>query len=606
MEEETENGTSDFDLHEQEWNRAGYWAAVSTAVVAGLFSAVVIGVLVFYDLQSKYADPLDSPELKRLKEALAQDPRSEPLKEEIRELDLMLRERYFLHRKQAEQGGVLLLIGVALFLVGIKSAAAFSKKAPEPEPIFDDLPRETRSAKAAAWSVVSLAFLLASVALVLATTDTDTRQAFWAVVEGRSDASPAEGLYPTAEEIAANWPRFRGPGGLGITTDTQIPTSWNGASGQSILWKTPVPLPGKNSPIIWGERLFLTGATAEKQEVYCFDTASGKLLWRRAVWSIESKSAEDPEVMDDTGFAAPTAATDGRRVYALFANGDLGCFDFIGSQIWMKNLDTPWNEYGHASSLAIYRDQVIVLMDQGTDKDERSALLSIDGATGRTVWKTPRAMPSSWASPIIISTESGEQIITCGSPWVVANDPNTGAEIWRANIMQGEMAPSPVYSSGLVFAVHVDGDLNAIRPTGRGDVTETHVAWTAFDGLPEICSPVSNEERVFLLTSYGGQLTCYGAQDGKMVWEKDLDGSFFASPSLVGDRLYLLSEKGVMSILSAGPEFKELARAELGEPASASPAFAGGRIYIRGKSHLYAIGSSEMGDGATLRISEAH
>ena len=590
MDKETENSISEFDHHARA--RAWYGASVGTTVVAGLFSAVVIGVLVFYDLQSKYADPLDSPDLKQLKVALAQDPRNESLKKEIRDLDLMLREGYFLHRERAEQGGILLLIGVALFLVGIKSAAAFHKKVPEPEPVFDDLHGESRAV--ATWSVVTVGILLAVGALILATSaSSGTQQAFWATVEGHPGESVAEDDYPTPEEIAVNWPRFRGPGGLGRSIDIQTPFSWEGKSGHGILWKTPVPLPGKNSPIVWGDWIFLTGATAEAQELYCFDTASGKLLWRRAVATIESKAAEAPEVLDDTGFAAPTAATDGQRVYAIFANGDLACFDFAGSQVWVRNMDSPWNEYGHASSLAMYHNLVLVLMDQGSGTDGRSALFAIDGRTGRTVWKMPRAVPSSWASPIVISTEVGEQIITCASPWVMACDPTTGAEIWRANFTEGEVAPSPVYASGLVFAVHVDGDLIAIRPTGQGDVTETHVAWRAIDGLPDICSPVSNEELVFLLTSYDGTLTCYDAKEGQMVWEADLDGAFFASPSLVGDRLYLLGEKGVMHILSAGREYRELGRAELGERANASPAFAGGRIYIRGEAHLYAIGNDE-------------
>jgi outer membrane protein assembly factor BamB len=357
-----------------------------------------------------------------------------------------------------------------------------------------------------------------------------------------------------------------------------------------------VPLPGKSSPIVWGERVFLTGATADAREIYCFDAVSGKILWRRDVASIESKTAEAPEVLKDTGFAAPTAVTDGQRVYAIFANGDLACFDFVGAQVWVKNMGSFWNQYGHASSLAMYQNLLVVLIDQGSDDEGRSALFAIDGRTGDTVWKIPRAVGSSWASPIVISTPLGEQIITCASPWVAAYDPVTGAEIWRVNFKEGEVAPSPIYASGLVFAVRADGDLTAIRPTGRGDVTQTHVAWTAYDGLPDICRPVGNEECVFLLTSDDGTLTCYDAREGRMLWEASLDGIFLASPSLVGDRLYLLNEKGVMIVLSAGREYKELGRAELRERVDASPAFAGGRIYIRGEGHLYAIGSDSGGE----------
>ncbi|MBT3604458.1 MAG: PQQ-like beta-propeller repeat protein, partial [Candidatus Latescibacteria bacterium] len=520
MDEETEKGLSGFEPYARAW----YAASVGTAVVAGLFSVVVIGVLVFYDVQSRYADPLDSPDLRDKKAALVQDPRNESLKEDFRDLDLKLRAQYFSHRKRAEQGGILLMVGVALFLVGIKSVAFFRKKDPMPEPIFEDQPKETRVQEKAIWSVLTVGVFLAGAALMGVTSVGGSRQAFWAAVEGNLSESVALDAYPTPEEIAANWPRFRGPGGLGRTDHIEIPSSWDGKSGRGILWKTPIPLPGRNSPIVWGDRVFLTGATEEAQEIYCFDAVSGKLLWRRAAMSIDSKTAEAPEVLKDTGFAAPTAVTDGQRVYAIFANGDLACFDFTGLQVWMKNMGSLWNQYGHASSLAMYQNLVLVLLDQGSGDEGRSALFAIDGRTGRTVWKAPRAVGNSWASPIVISTEAGEQVITCASPWVIAYDPVTGAEIWRVNFMEGEIAPSPIYASGLVFAVHPDGDLTAIRPTGQGDVTETHVAWTGFYGLPDICSPVGNDELVFLLTSDDGMLTCYDAKGGEMVWEADLDG----------------------------------------------------------------------------------
>jgi len=190
----------------------------------------------------------------------------------------------------------------------------------------------------------------------------------------------------------------------------------------------------------------------------------------------------------------------------------------------------------------------------------------------------------------VISTEAGDQVVTCASPWTIAYDAATGEELWRVDCLYGDVAPSPIYAGDLVLAVQEGGDLAAIRPTGRGDVTDTHVAWTGYEGLPDICSPVSDGELVFLLTSYGSVLTCYDIHDGKVLWRKKLGASFSASPSLVEDRLYLLSQEGTMTMLEAGREYRELGRAELGEPAHASPAFVAGRIYIRGEKHLYGIG----------------
>jgi outer membrane protein assembly factor BamB len=397
--------------------------------------------------------------------------------------------------------------------------------------------------------------------------------------------------YPSQEEIQKNWPRFRGPGGLGISAYTNVPSSWNGETGANILWKTPIPLPGENSPIVWDNRVFLTGATEYESEVYCFDADSGKLLWKKAVENVPGNTLETPEVMEDTGFAAPTATTDGQRVYAIFANGDLICFDFDGNRVWAKNLGLPDNMYGHASSLTIYQNLLLVLFDQGGADDDLSKLIAFDAVSGRTVWEALRQVPNSWASPIVINTGEREEIITCANPWVIAYEPATGKELWRADCLDGDVAPSPVYANGLVFATNEYAYLAAIRPGGEGDVTETHIAWKAEDNLPDICSPLSNGELIFLLTSYG-ILTCYDAQDGMLVWEQDLEASFKPSPSLVGDKVHLMSEEGVTFIIAAAREYKELGRAELGEYVHASPAFVDGRIYIRGKENLYCIGNN--------------
>jgi outer membrane protein assembly factor BamB len=281
--------------------------------------------------------------------------------------------------------------------------------------------------------------------------------------------------------------------------------------------------------------------------------------------------------------------TDGRRVYAIFATGDIGCFDFNGKRIWTRSLGIPDSSYGYASSLAMYRNLILIQYDQGGPDDGMSKMIALDGFTGQTVWETKRPVPNSWSSPIV--TEIGEQfqLLTCGDPWVIAYDPAKGTELWRAKCLAGDIAPSLIYANGLVFAIEPYSKLVAIRPDGRGDVTETHIAWSLEEGAPDICSPVSNGELIFLLSTEG-LLSCYKVADGKRLWEQDLRENFWASPSLVGDKLYLLTEEGVMLIVQSGPEFKELARYELGEECRASPAFADGRIYIRGLENLYCIG----------------
>ena len=219
----------------------------------------------------------------------------------------------------------------------------------------------------------------------------------------------------------------------------------------------------------------------------------------------------------------------------------------------------------------------------------KSRLLALNGQTGELVWQTePRPVPNSWATPIVIQAAGREQIITCGNPWLIAYAPADGKELWRGQWLGGEVTPSPVFGAERVFAVS-DEKLLAIRPDGSGDVTKTHVAWHGEDGLPDISSPLCDGWRVYLLTSYG-RLTCYGAADGKKLWEKELELGFKASPALAGDHLYLCDEKGTVVVVQAGDEFKELARSSLGEEVMASPAFAGGKMFIRGTGYLFCFG----------------
>ena len=390
--------------------------------------------------------------------------------------------------------------------------------------------------------------------------------------------------------MAKHWPRFRGPGGLGVSAFANIPTKWDGKTGEGVLWKTPVPLDAPNSPVVWGDRIFLSGATKKRREVYCFDVASGKLLWTGKAEGIPGSPAKPPEVMDATGYAASTVATDGRRVYAIFATGDLAAFDFAGKRVWAKNLGKPDNSYGHASSLLTWRDRLIVLMDHGLDDDDLSKLRAFEGATGKQVWATVRKVGSTWATPVVIRTAKREQIVTVSVPWVSAYAPETGKELWRADIMDGEIAPSPIYANGHVVVAQAHSIAAALRTDGSGDVTKTHVAWTAEDGLPDTCSPLANGELLFLATA-DGLVTCYDVKDGKKAWEHEYDVMhFLASPTLAGDRVYLLNDKGLTIILAAAREFKELGRCELGERTAASPACLDGRIIMRGRKHLFCIG----------------
>ena len=409
-----------------------------------------------------------------------------------------------------------------------------------------------------------------------------------AVVAGAAAALATD--LPTAAEFQANWPRFRGPGGAGVSAHGEVPLSCDLKTGANIVWTASVPAAGFSSPVVWGSRVFLSGGDEATCEVMCFDVPTGKLLWQRAVPKAPGSAAEKAEVPDQCGMAAATVATDGRRVYAMFANGDLAAFNFDGSVAWSKNLAVPKNPYGHATSLLTWQDRVIVQFDQGLPDDELSKLYAFDGATGAVVWVQPRPTGASWATPIVFEAAGQSQVVTLAVPWVIAYSAKDGKELWRADCLDGEVTPSPIFAGGLLLVPSPSVKLQAIRPDGHGDVTKTHLGWVAEDGIPDVTSPVSNGELVFVCDS-GGMLTCYDAKDGKKQWQQDFGDGCNASPSIAGNRLYFITKKGVLVVVEVARKFKELARSPLGEPVFASPAFAHNKIFVRSMKRLICIGA---------------
>jgi len=569
--------------------RARYQAALVSAIVAGAFSLVVIVALAAAHIRTRTDEfrTTKYEELDGLRAALlkAPDPAAAArLKEEIRARDLELREDYFGGPAFSKTGGYLLACGVIVFVIAAVQAAACRKRLPMPR-LDPDAPRKAVGAqRLARATVVGLGLVIGAAGILLGVFS-----------GGRLPVQPpAAQDFPTDEELAKEWPRFRGPGGAGISAYKNIPTAWDGKTGEGILWKTPLPLPGENSPVVWGDRIFLSGATDKKREVYCFDAATGKVLWQKPVDTPEGTAAEPPELLDDAGYAAPTMATDGRRAAAIFANGDIACFDMAGKRLWARNFGVLKNSYGHATSLDMYHGRVLVQLDQGTPDKPASRLIAIDAATGKTAWETARPVPSSWATPILINTGKREEFITAAKPWAIAYEPAGGAELWRAKVLDGDVAPSPVFAAGLVFTVNTGAKLSAIRPGGQGDVTDSAVVWAAEDGLPDIVSPLSDGKLIWLFTT-PGTCTCYRVKDGSKAYEGDLDEAVMSSPTLVGDKMYVFDVKGVAHFLATGEEFKELGKAALGEAVRASPAFLDGRIYVRsatkdGVTNLIAIG----------------
>jgi outer membrane protein assembly factor BamB len=401
----------------------------------------------------------------------------------------------------------------------------------------------------------------------------------------------AAAAYPTEAERKQNWPKFRGPDGSGIAAGGNYPTKWNIDSGDGLIWKTEVPLPGASSPIVWGNRLFLTGATVERRAVCCFDADSGKLLWAKEV--ADAAGGEPPKLEKSVTYAAPTPTTDGRRVYAIFPTGDVVAFDFAGNLRWSRTFGRPKSTYGFAASLAIYQDLLIVPYDQGGKQDKLSKLMALRAATGETAWEASRPVPNSWSSPVVVQHDGKPMLVTSADPWVIAYSPTDGKELWRAECLQGDVAPSPAYADGMVVVANEFPGTATVRAGGSGDVTKTHVAWRSDVNTPDCCSPLITDKFVLTLSA-GGMLTCFNAkQGGEPLWEYEFkDATFASSPNMAGPYVYTFDDEGKAFVVEpTEKQCREVATAEMGEGVVASPAFVGGRLYVRGKQHLFCIGS---------------
>lgn len=304
------------------------------------------------------------------------------------------------------------------------------------------------------------------------------------------------------------------------------------------------------------------------------------------------------DFQEDTGCASPTMATDGRRVYVIFANGDLAALDFNGSVVWTKYFGPFKNSYGYANSLAIWGTDLIVQLDQGESDPAGSKLVSLQGATGRPNWERARVVPASWSSPIVFAANGKTQILTLGNPWAISYDVAGGNEIWRASLLEGEVVPSPIFAGGRIILANPGNRLMALRPDGLGDVTNTMTVWGSDDGVPDISSPVSDGELVFTATS-PGTVTCFDAAAGKKLWSKELDMEVQASPGIMGGRLFVAGKDGVVVMLQTARVFQEIGRTTLPDKFRASPAFAGGHLFLRGETNLYSLGPGKASPAQT-------
>ena len=561
--------------------------AMGVATVAGVFSLIVCVLIVTHYVQIRAIAPLDNPELLRLREVLVQSQgKDEALVEQIRALDLLSRKAFFTSQAHLRRGGQLLLVGAVVFLVALRLAARWNRKPPAPEEGPDERAYWHTIARSKEL-VIGITVILVLVSLTAAYLTPS------AVPPPRETAAPSQGPgpdapsavvdFPTWDEIQLQWPSFRGPGGIGVAHHTTAPTQWDADAGTGIRWKVEVPLSGFNSPVVWDDRLFVSGATEQVREVFCYDTDTGALLWRQPLPPFPGTPEVPPDVGEDTGLAAPTMALHGAYAFAMFGTGDLACFDFDGTLVWGRNIGVPDNHYGHSSSLIALEDKLFVQFDDSS----APRLLALDIATGAEVWVAARTKIS-WASPACVRMPSGFEVILASENDVDAYAPDTGKLLWTQPALDGEVAPSPTISGHTVFVANEYATATAVRLSASGDAVQSEIAWQWDEILPEVASPTSSDQYFYMATSMG-DVVCLGAASGKIVWTHEFDQGFYSSPIRVGDRIYVTDMKGTTYIFGTGAAFELIGAPKLSEPVFATPAYLDKRIYVRTQEHLVCV-----------------
>jgi outer membrane protein assembly factor BamB len=402
---------------------------------------------------------------------------------------------------------------------------------------------------------------------------------------GQAPACAGASGAPFPDDWELNAGVFRGANGSGCTRFKGVPIEWDERQNRNFIFRTRLPLGGLASPLAYGDKVLATGASRDRRELYCLSAKDGRLLWTGRYTSSPKASTAYPvyKELGDLMHAAATPATDGRTVYAIYANGELAAFELAsGKNLWHHAIGpTDSNIYGLSGSLLTYRDGVIVQFD-----GDEHLLIRYDGS-GNVVWKSQRA-DRTWSSPILISSAGGKhQIITNGDPETCGWDPETGKKLWKVEAVRGDIVPSPIYAAGLVWTCFEDCGILGIDPeTGAIVHNIGALAESVFSDTNSMCT-----DGTYLYQFVKDIVTCIEARSGKIAYEKSVAcNASYASP-FVNDGMLYLPGCGSWLVGTAGREFKVVGSGKLAEHSDTSPAVVPGRIYIRTETGLCAIGT---------------
>jgi outer membrane protein assembly factor BamB len=400
---------------------------------------------------------------------------------------------------------------------------------------------------------------------------------------------------------AAPWPGWRGADGFGVSTEKDLPLNWNATSG--VKWKVALPEPGNSTPVVWGDRVFVTQAVGDKRLVICFSRQDGKELWRGGADHVATEPTHKTNP-----YCSASPATDGERVYAWFGSAGLYCFDVSGKQLWHLDLGEHRHEWGYSTGPVLHGDLCYLNFGPGP----RTALLAVNKITGTETWRhapgpvkvtMPRndgfgskdGVVGSWSVPILIKAGDREELIMSWPEQVIGYNPKNGKVLWQCAGLNPLVYSSTLFGEGIVVAMGgYGGSTVAVRPGGSGDVTETHRLWHEPRDSGHIGTGVIREGHIYV-QNMNGIMECTELATGKRIWKERLKGSggtseSWSSPVLAGDRLYVVNQGSDCFVLRASPKFEVLATNPLNDGlTNASPAISDGNIIIRTHAHLWCI-----------------
>jgi outer membrane protein assembly factor BamB len=413
-------------------------------------------------------------------------------------------------------------------------------------------------------------------------------------------ASPGGTVPVPASSRAASgdWSRFRGPSGDGVSVSEKLPTEWS--LERNVAWKAPLPGPGASSPVVWGDRIFLTcftgyanpqepGGSLEnlKRHVMAFEASNGNLLWDRA---IPANLPEEASIRDH-GYAANTPAVDAERVYVFLGKSGVHAFDHEGNAVWDADVGNNTSGWGTSASPLLYKDLVII-----NASVESESLVALDRKTGEEKWRAG-GIQEAWDTPLIVTSESGrDELVIAIRGKILAFDPNRGTSLWSCDTeITWYMVPTPVAADGVVYVLGGRSGIAslAVKAGGSGDVTRSHRLWTSNKGS-NVSSPVYRDGHLYWMNDQRGVAYCAKADTGEVVYEQRLDraGQVYASALLAGGKVYYLTRDGVTYVLAAEPKFEQLAVNQLrdGTQFNGSPAVFENQLLIRSDKFLYRLG----------------